>query len=161
LAHLKTLIEDTEALEVVIEIPRGSFLKRASSGRVDFVSPFPCPFNYGSVHAYMGLDGDFLDAVVLGPRMRRGARITVPALGAVRLIDRGISDDKLICSQCPIGSMQRFFILLFFRFYSLCKRLLYRLRGHTGSCRCAGWCDAQEVIEKARIRTFRSKHPSG
>ena len=32
-------------LEVVIEIPRGSFLKRGSDGQVDFVSPFPCPFN--------------------------------------------------------------------------------------------------------------------
>ena len=36
-------------VEVVIEIPRGSFLKRGSTGHVDFVSPLPCPFNYGSV----------------------------------------------------------------------------------------------------------------
>ena len=43
-------------LEVVIEIPRGSFLKRGSSGRIDFVSPLPCPFNYGSAPAWLGLD---------------------------------------------------------------------------------------------------------
>jgi inorganic pyrophosphatase len=42
-------------LDVVIEIPRGSFLKRGSTGRVDFVSPLPCPFNYGSVPRYIGL----------------------------------------------------------------------------------------------------------
>ena len=30
-------------LEVVIEIPRGSFLKRGSTGHIDFVSPLPCP----------------------------------------------------------------------------------------------------------------------
>jgi hypothetical protein len=34
--------------EVVIEISRGSFLKRGWDGTVDFVSPFPCPFN--SIH---------------------------------------------------------------------------------------------------------------
>jgi hypothetical protein len=36
-------------VEVLIEIPRGSFVKRGSTGHVDFVSPLPCPFNYGSV----------------------------------------------------------------------------------------------------------------
>ena len=58
-------------LEVVIEVPRGSFLKRASTGRVDFISPLPCPFNYGSVPVYLGLEGDLLDALVLGPRLSR------------------------------------------------------------------------------------------
>ena len=42
-------IKEPPLVEVVVEIPRGSFLKRGSSGRVDFVSPLPCPFNYGSV----------------------------------------------------------------------------------------------------------------
>ncbi|MFV2070894.1 MAG: hypothetical protein ACC645_28340, partial [Pirellulales bacterium] len=56
-------------IEVVIEIPKWSFLKRGTSGKVDFVSPFPCPFNYGSVPQYVGLEGDLLDALVLGPRL--------------------------------------------------------------------------------------------
>jgi inorganic pyrophosphatase len=152
LAHLKTCIEDTIALEVVIEIPRGSFLKRASNGRVDFVSPFPCPFNYGSTDAYLGPDGDSLDAVVLGPHMRRGTRMTVHVFGAVRLIDRGVSDDKLICSTSPIGPVQRFLILCFFRFYSVCKRLLYLIRGCPGSYHCEGWCDPKSAIERAHLR---------
>ena len=45
-------------VEVLIEIPRGSFLKRGYSGHVDFVSPLPCPFNYGAVPQYIGLEGD-------------------------------------------------------------------------------------------------------
>ena len=57
-------------VEVVIEVPRGSFLKRGSTGQVDFISPLPCPFNYGAVPNYLGLEGDLLDAVVLGPRRR-------------------------------------------------------------------------------------------
>ncbi len=67
------LIQMPPCVEVVIEIPRGSFLKRGSTGCVDFVSPFPCPFNYGSVRQYIGGEGDYLDAVVLGPRLAAGS----------------------------------------------------------------------------------------
>jgi inorganic pyrophosphatase len=42
-------------VEVVIEVPRGSFLKRGASGRIDFVSPLPRPFNYGAVPTLLGL----------------------------------------------------------------------------------------------------------
>jgi inorganic pyrophosphatase len=148
---------DALLLEVVIEIPRGSFVKRTSDGRVDFVSPFPCPFNYGSADAYIGPDGDFLDAVVLGPRLRRGTRLTVQVAGAVSLIDRGVSDDKLICSDRPVGAVRRFSILLFFRFYSVCKRLLYLLRGSADSNRCVEWCDPKAAIERSRISNLSEK----
>ena len=76
-------------LEVVIELPRGSFLKRGSTGRLDFISPLPCPFNYGSVEDLLGMEGDLLDAVVLGPRLPRGARVLVKVFGAVGMSDRG------------------------------------------------------------------------
>jgi len=66
-------------LDIVIEVPRGSFLKRGSTGHVDFISPLPCPFNYGSVPAYVGLEGDLLDALVLGPRLRLGTRVRARA----------------------------------------------------------------------------------
>ena len=58
-------------VDVVIEVPR-DFLKRGTTGHVDFVSPLPCPFNYGSV-PIVGLEGDLLDALVLGPRLGLGA----------------------------------------------------------------------------------------
>jgi inorganic pyrophosphatase len=57
----------TEA-DVEIEVPRGSFVKRGSTGQEDFISPLPCPFNDGSVPAYIGLEGDLLDELVLGRR---------------------------------------------------------------------------------------------
>src|SRR5512139_1576032 len=108
-------------IDVVIEIPRGSFLKRGSTGRIDFVSPFPCPFNYGSVPRYLGLDGDLLDAVVLGPRLRVGERLKVRPRGAVILVDRGMTDDKLICSRRPVTALERQRVLRFFGFYAKCK----------------------------------------
>lgn len=139
-------------LEVVIEIPRGSFLKRGSTGKLDFISPFPCPFNYGSVDSYIGLEGDLLDAVVLGPRLLRGKRITVPAVGAVGLTDRGMYDDKVICSPVPVTPWQRFLILLFFRIYARCKGILNFFRGRPGRNGCNGWCDAAAAISRARPR---------
>ncbi len=146
------MIRELPKVEVVIEIPRGSFLKRGSTGKLDFISPLPCPFNYGSVDEYIGLEGDLLDAVVLGPRLRRGARVTVDAFGAVGLTDRGMYDDKLICSDRPLRPWKRFLILLFFRFYSRCKGLLNYIRGRAGRNACEGWCDAREAIARARPR---------
>jgi inorganic pyrophosphatase len=145
-------VREAPRLEVVIEISRGSFLKRGSTGRLDFISPFPCPFNYGSVDAYVGSDGDLLDAVVLGPSLRRGTRVSVQAFGAVGLTDRGMYDDKLICSDRPIEPMQRFLVLLFFKFYAKCKGLLNLLRGCSGRNSCEGWRDAREAIGRARPR---------
>ena len=143
---------DPPQFEVVIEIPRGSFIKRGSSGRVDFVSLFPCPFNYGSIHEYLGLEGDLLDAVVLGPRLPRGSRVTVQAFGAVGLTDRDMYDDKLICSQQPLNQWERVLVLLFFHFYAKGKGLLNFYRGRRGRNACEGWCDARDALARARPR---------
>jgi inorganic pyrophosphatase len=137
-------------VEVVIEIPRGSFLKRGSTGSIDFVSPLPCPFNYGSVPDYLGLEGDLLDAVVLGPRLPRGARISVWAFGAVGMADRGLYDDKLICSRAALTRRQRTLVTAFFRFYGWSKRLLNLLRGRPGRTALVGWVAAGDAIARAR-----------
>lgn len=139
-------------IEVVIEIPRGSFLKRGSTGHVDFVSPLPCPFNYGSVPQYIGLDGDLLDAVVLGPRLRVGTRLKVPSWGAVTLIDRGMADDKLICSREPLSSVEQQQVLRFFRFYARCKGLLNWWRRRPGRNACDGWRTTGYALARATTR---------
>ena len=136
-------------VEVVIEIPRGSFLKRGSSGQVDFVSPIPCPYNYGSIHDYIGGEGDYLDAVVLGPRLAAGTRVTVEAHGAVGLSERFMYDDKLICSREPVTDSDRRGVLRFFHVYAFCKGFLNVLRGQRGRSRCEGWGDAGEAIARA------------
>jgi len=140
----------TPQLDVVIEIPRGSFLKRGSSGQVDFVSPLPCPFNYGAVPHLLGQEGDLLDAVVLGPRLPAGTRLTLPAWGAVILIDRGMTDDKLICSHMPVSAIERERILRFFAFYARCKALLNWWRRRPGENACGGWCSAEAALARAR-----------
>ena len=139
-------------VEVVIEVPRGSFLKRGSTGHVDFISPLPCPYNYGSVPKYLGLEGDLLDALVLGSRLPRGAHIRVKAWGAVILTDRGMTDDKLICSNHPLNPSERQMVLRFFRFYARCKGLLNIWRRRPGRNACEGWCEAIQALARARPR---------
>lgn len=140
-------------VEVIIEIPRGSFLKRGSTGKLDFISPLPCPFNYGSVPAFIGQDGDLLDAVVLGPRLPLGTKINIHAWGAVRMIDRGSYDDKLICSRSPISPWKQRFILLFFMVYARSKCLLNFIRGHRGRNSCEGWHKTEDALSRATPRT--------
>jgi inorganic pyrophosphatase len=152
-------LEPTE-VDVVIEIPRGSFLKRGSTGRVDFVSPLPCPYNYGSVPDLIGLEGDLLDALVLGPRLPLGARLRVKAWGAVGLSDRGLYDDKLICSTRPIDPSERLRVLRFFRLYARCKKLLNVWRGRPGRTACEGWYDAADALARARPRDAAWQGPS-
>ena len=139
-------------LDVVIEIPKGSFLKRGSEQQIDFVSPFPCPFNYGSVPSLIGLEGDLLDAVVLGPRLPLGTRLAVKARGAVTVMDRGMTDDKLICSDHPLSSVQRQNVLRFFHFYAKCKGILNVYRGRPGRNACEGWHEASFALMRSRPR---------
>lgn len=143
---------DPPEVDVVIESPKGSFIKRGSTGQVDFVSPLPCPFNYGSVPNYVGLEGDLLDAVVLGPRLQAGTLLRLKAWGAVTLTDRGMSDDKLVCSTHPLSSAEKRHVLRFFAFYARCKGLLNILRRRPGRNACDGWLEAEQALVRAKTR---------
>lgn len=140
-------------LDVVIEVPRGSFLKRGSTGSIDFVSPLPCPFNYGAVPTHLGLEGDLLDALVLGPRLAFGTRLRVMAWGAVTLTDRGMSDDKLVCSRHRPSATERRKVLRFFHFYAKCKGLRNFWLRRPGRNACEGWCEATQALARARPLT--------
>jgi inorganic pyrophosphatase len=146
-------------IEVTIEISRWSCLKRGSSGHIDFISPLPCPYNYGAAERLVGLDGDLLDALVLGPRQPRGAKLRTRAWGAVTFTDRGMSDDKLICSDCAVSLDEQRRVLRFFQFYAHCKGLLNLWRGRPGRNACDGWCDAAQAIARATPRTAAWRGP--
>jgi len=146
------MLSSGKEMDVVIEVPRGSFVKRGSTGQVDFISPLPCPFNYGSVPAYIGLEGDLLDALVLGPRLPLGTHLRVKAWGAVILTDRGMTDDKLVCSAHRMTAEERQMVLRFFSFYAKCKGLLNVWRRRPGRNACDGWCDVTHALARARPR---------
>lgn len=126
-------------VRVTIEVPRGGFVKRRVDGGVDYVSPVPCPFDYGCVPALLGGDGDPLDAIVLGGRWAVGDQTLVPVRAVVRFLDGGEVDDKLVCSDLPVSARDQRQILWFFRFYAEAKRWSRRIRGRGGETRLVGW----------------------
>jgi inorganic pyrophosphatase len=95
---------DPRDIQVVIEIPAGSFTKYeidTNTGQL-IVSRFQSmpvvyPANYGSIPGSSGGDGDLLDALVLtrGP-VYPGAFIRVRPIGVLKMIDGGETDDKIV-----------------------------------------------------------------
>ncbi|KAI5059283.1 hypothetical protein GOP47_0025602 [Adiantum capillus-veneris] len=92
----------SEFVEVVIEVPKGSMVKRRADGSLDFFLPCPCPFNYGSVKSTRALDGDPLDAIVLGDPLPYGHIGTWRVKGMLKFMDAGIVDNKLVCVQTSL-----------------------------------------------------------
>jgi inorganic pyrophosphatase len=132
---------------VRIEVPRGSFVKRTPRGALDFVSPLPCPYNYGSVvgpdgsldTAARGSDGDPLDALVLGPRLAAGRLVATTVRAVFGFCDAGVEDPKLVCSDAPLSAAERAGVERFFALYAWLKRAVHRVRGEAGPTRALGW----------------------
>ena len=137
-----------ERCTVVIEVPRGSFVKRNQHGGIDFVSPVPSPFNYGSVIGVSGDDGDPIDAVWVGPRRPVGTAAELPVRGVVRFVDAGIRDDKWICSAVNLSRRDVVQIKVFFRAYAAIKLL----SGRRGTL-YQGYWPIQIQTESGRVVT--------
>jgi len=126
-------------LGYVIEVPKGGLIKRSPEGKVEFVSPLPCPFNYGSVPGTLGEDGDPLDVIVLGPRLARGSTGELPVVGRVRLKDGGVDDPKWLLSATPPDEAELRLVDRFFALYALGKLAWRRRRpGDASETRYAG-----------------------
>ena len=110
--------------EIVIEVPRFGFVKRDADGRIDFISPLPTPFNYGHVPGTCSGDGEPIDAVVIGPRLPREARVVRRRVAVVGFTDQGKDDPKWICSDQPLTAGQRAEVVAFFVIYARLKRSL-------------------------------------
>jgi len=111
-----------ETVTLIVEVPRGAFVKRDAAGRLDYVSPLPSPFNYGSVPGTRAADGEAQDVVLLGRRRRRGEQVEAPVVGVVYFRDGGVQDDKWVCGSAR--GWERRLVMAFFRFYAFGKRLL-------------------------------------
>ncbi|MEC7986036.1 MAG: inorganic diphosphatase [Myxococcota bacterium] len=120
---------------VIIETPKGAFIKRNEYGAIDLISPIPCPFNYGRLEGFDGKDGDPLDAIVLGKTRAYQERCRLSIVGRVLFIDRGMEDHKIILSTSPPSRMDRISLHTFFRFYARIKNLTNLQR--KSNCRTA------------------------
>lgn len=106
---------------------------------MDFVSPIPCPFNYGSVKNTSAEDGDPIDAVVLGPRLALHSSVEVQVWGQVHFVDAGMQDPKWVCGTQPPSDIQWQLVRSFFAVYARAKRVLNRVRGLEGVTGVEGW----------------------
>jgi inorganic pyrophosphatase len=126
------VVECINSLEAVVETPKFGFVKRSTDGSIDFVSPLPCPFNYGRIDGTTSGDGDPLDAIILGPRLAIGSRCNKAQRGTVWFIDGGKEDPKVVLSDRPLDLLDKIEIRAFFSGYVLFKRMLNLARGKSG-----------------------------
>ena len=117
---------------IVIETPRGSFVKRNEHYDIDFVSPLPCPFNYGHCKGELGGDGDPLDGILLGRRQSVKTEISATVVGCVRFLDDSQRDDKWILSDKKPTKIQKKMIVGFFGIYVQMKKFALVLKGRKG-----------------------------
>jgi inorganic pyrophosphatase len=113
--HLINDIEykDQQVYNMVVEIPAGTNEKwqtSALSGSLYFehvngspriVEYLSYPFNYGFIPQTIdskekGGDGDPLDAVLIAPALQRGSVQRLKVLGAIKFIDKGEEDTKVV-----------------------------------------------------------------
>lgn len=125
--------------EVRIEQPRWAMVNRRDDGSVDFVSPVPCPYNYGCIPSHVSGDGDALDALVLGRRLSRNTLVRVPMVAVVDFLDGGCDDPKVVCSVRPFTDVDARGLWAFFTVYAVFKRALARVRGTSTEVRLRGW----------------------
>ena len=125
-------------LQIQVEVPKGGRIKRRPDGRVDFVSPLPCPFNYGSVIGSTALDGDPEDALIVGQRIALGQSVHSAVWGRVIFTDAGVADHKWICGPRAPTENEWLKIRWFFRNYAWGKRILYLSRATSGTVEYLG-----------------------
>lgn len=131
--------EVPQEVTVVIEVSRGSFVKRRPGGRIELISLLPCPYDYGSVPDTLAPDGDPLDAVVLGTRTPVGAIVRARVQAVMGFVDAGAADPKLICADAPLTPGQARGIERFFGAYAWFKRAVHGLRRGRGPTHRVGW----------------------
>lgn len=76
----------------------------------------------------------------------------MPVRGAVGLGERGLYDDKLICSRHSVSTRARRAVTGFFCIYVMGKRVLNVLRGLPTDGHCTGWGDGAEALARSRPR---------
>lgn len=148
--HLRA---ERQVVRVRVEVPWGSFRKRAPDGSTDFVAPVPSAFTYGSVvgawsegefgQLRLGEvpdapDGEPPDALLLGTRLPFGHEADWPVWGVVRFDDGGARDDKLVCGLLRPTRHDRARITRFFRLYALGKQAAVLARGRAARVRFLG-----------------------
>jgi inorganic pyrophosphatase len=109
--------------QAVIEIPAGTlekwqtdattgvFYHDVKDGKPRVINFLPYPFNYGFIPQTLlskeqGGDGDPMDVLVLSSTRQRGSVCPVRIIGALKLMERGENDTKMLALETGEGPFQ-------------------------------------------------------
>ena len=164
--QLDTIDHDTcgtgmETVRVVIEIPKGSTLKyeyEASGGYLRVVreveKKYRCPFNYGMIPQTETGKGNPLDAIVIYDQpISAGTVINCKVYGAIRTVDEGKEDDKIIC--LPYFKLETEVDTDKIKYYL--GHYKHQLQNETFIGRVCGCKEAEEIINNS-IKKFKERH---
>lgn len=170
-----------ESYQALIEIPAGTTAKwevNHKSGNLEWefkkgvpreVKFLGYPGNYGFIPQTVldkdqGGDGDPLDIIVLGSAVKRGSLQKVRILGAIKLLDKGEQDDKIIAIPLhgPFSTINSLGEMME-KVPGAIQIVHYWFTGYKGGkMHFMGYMErkkADELIEKAHISW--SKHKNG
>jgi inorganic pyrophosphatase len=152
---------------MVVEIPAGSNEKWQTSaltgalyfehvnGKPRIIQYLPYPFNYGFIPQTLhsketGGDGDPIDVVLIGPALQRGSLHSVKILGAIKFLDDGEDDTKLIgvASDGPFSDLNDIEDLLL-KYYGALEIIRLWFEGYKGpgSLFFQGYAQRKETLE--------------
>ncbi len=169
-----------KSYQAFIEIPAGTTAKwevdhqsgylkwEFKKGKPRKVKFLGYPGNYGFIPQSIlekkdGGDGDPLDIIVLGPAVERGSVQDVRILGAIKLLDKGEQDDKIIAIPLSgpfdkIDSLSEMMV----KFPGTIQIVRYWFEGYKGSkMQFMGYMKrkkAEALIEKAHISWSKQKN---
>jgi inorganic pyrophosphatase len=152
--------------QAVIEIPSGTlekwqtdpvsgdFYHDVKDGKPRIINFLPYPFNYGFIPQTLlskekGGDGDPMDVLVLSANRPRGTICPVRIIGALKLIERGETDTKILAleSDGPFADVKDIAdLLLHYPGTVEILRLWFEGYKGPGSFLFGGYANAQEAI---------------
>lgn len=153
--------------QAVIEIPAGTlekwqtdaatgvFYHDVKGGKPRVIDFLPYPFNYGFIPQTLlpkeqGGDGDPTDVLVLSPARQRGAICPVRIVGALKLMERGENDTKILALEADEGPFQDVndMVDLFLRYPGALEILRLWFEGYKGpgTFLFGGYATRQEAV---------------
>lgn len=171
-----------QTYKAVVEIPSGTNEKWQTSaltgslyfehvdGKPRIIEYLAYPFNYGFVPQTIdsrekGGDGDPLDVVLMGPALQRGSIHDLKIIGAIKFIDKGEEDTKIV-AVLPDGPMSDINDIpdLLLRYYGALEIIRLWFEGYKGpgSLFFQGYAlrdEAMEIIETSHKDWLRETSP--
>lgn len=159
--------QEQDYFNMVVEIPAGTNQKWQTSalsgslyfehvdGKPRIIEYLAYPFNYGFIPQTVdsrerGGDGDPLDVVLIGPALQRGSIQKLKIIGAIKFLDHGEEDTKVVAVSAdgPLNEINDISELLL-KYYGALEIIRLWFEGYKGpgSLFFQGYAQKAEALE--------------